>query len=90
MNLIEQEANVQNRNLYANYTVGVQNWAENGMQGSPPAAPKYESVNVNGFNQWWSEYTSNMAAGAPPATFVTNEPQDNGYGGAAIFSGFSV
>ncbi len=85
LNCIEQQAGVQNRNLFANYTVAVQNWAGNGMRGSPPAAPKYESVDVNGFNQWWSEYTSNLGAGRRPQISRPTRHRTMGTG-ARLFS----
>jgi hypothetical protein len=44
------------------------------MQGNPPAAPKYETVDVNGFGQWWSQYTASIGYKDAPSVsmFVSN------------------
>ena len=90
LNFFQQQVNRQNQQLYAGYQGKVQGWAAGGMQGNPPQVPLYQSVDLNGFNQWWDTFNQNLAAGAPPQTFIKNAVPDNGYGGASMFSGFSV
>lgn len=85
---VEQQANDENGRRYANYLNAFQNWQSNGSQGTPPQAPQYETVNQNGFNNWWSQYQASFATGnpAPPdvSMFLTNAPDyGNGYYGAA-------
>jgi hypothetical protein len=82
------QANDENGRRYANYLNEFQNWQMNGSQGAPPQPPVYETVDQNGFQQWWNEYQQNMMAGnyQPPDTsmFLVNAPDyGNGYYGAA-------
>jgi hypothetical protein len=74
LNFVQQQVNETNQNRFADYTTGVNNWAAGGMQGSPPRPPSYETVDPNGFTQWWNQYTANIGLeGAPPiSTFVSN------------------
>ncbi len=74
LNFVVQGVNEENQNRFANYTTGVNNWAAGGMQGNPPAPPQYETVDMNGFTQWWNQYTANIGyENAPPiSTFVSN------------------
>jgi hypothetical protein len=74
LNFVQQQVNETNQNRFADYTTGVNNWAAGGMQGSPPTPPNYETVDPNGFTQWWNQYTANMGLeSAPPiSTFVSN------------------
>ena len=83
----EVQANDENALRYANYLNEFGNWQMNGSQGQPPQPPVYETVDQNGFDQWWSEYQQNMSAGnfQPPDTsmFLINGPDyGNGYYGA--------
>jgi hypothetical protein len=89
LNLIQQQTNHENQYRFDVYKNGVQNWAANGMQGDPPAAPKYENVDVKGFNQWWDQYTQNVGQNAPPETFISNQIANNGYYGAQIWQKYS-
>ena len=89
MNLSANEVQANNENAlrYANYLNEFSNWQTNGSQGQPPQPPVYETVSQNGFDQWWSEYQQNMAAGnfQPPdnSMFLINGPDyGNGYYGA--------
>jgi hypothetical protein len=83
----QQQANDENSRRYANYLNAFQNWQSNGSQGTPPQPPQYETVDQNGFNNWWSQYQTNIANGngTPPDTsmFLANAPNyGNGYYGA--------
>ena len=83
----EVQANDENARRYANYLNEFQNWQMNGSQGDPPQAPVYETVDQNGFQQWWNQYQQNMIAGnyQPPdvSMFLINAPDyGNGYYGA--------
>jgi len=83
----EVQANDENARRYQNYLTEFKNWQMNGSQGQPPQAPVYETVDQNGFQQWWAEYQSNMASGnfQPPddSMFLVNGPDyGNGYYGA--------
>ena len=85
----EQMANDENARRYQNYMTEFQNWQTNGSQGQPPQPPVYETVDQNGFNQWWAEYQQNMSPGGsyvPPdvSMFLINAPDyGNGYYGAS-------
>src|SRR5579884_4230058 len=74
LNGIESQVNQVNSYRYSNYQTAVENWAENGMRGPAPASPQYESVDVNGFQQWWNQYTASIGQGSgpPAANFVSN------------------
>jgi len=83
----EVQANDENARRYQNYLTEFKNWQMNGSQGQPPQAPVYETVDQNGFQQWWAEYQANMASGdyQPPdnSIFLINGPDyGNGYYGA--------
>jgi hypothetical protein len=74
LNFIVQGVNHENQNRFDEYQNGLQNWAQGGMKGDPPAPPKYEVVDATGFENWWSQYTANIGYqnAAPISTFVTN------------------
>jgi len=78
LNWYLQVANHDNAYRYQTYSDSVQTWANNGMQGDPPAAPKYESVDVNGFDSWWQQYCGNPGQDAPPVNFLVNGPAVQG------------
>ena len=83
----EVQANDENARRYQNYMNEFQNWQLNGSQGQPPQPPVYETVDQNGFAQWWGEYQQNMLSGnydAPDVSmFLSNAPDyGNGYYGA--------
>jgi len=90
LNLIQQQANHENQYRFDVYKNGLQNWAQNGMQGDPPAPPKYETVDLQGFNQWWAAYNQDLAQNAPPQTFISNQVANNGYYGAQIWQKYST
>jgi hypothetical protein len=79
-------ANLENDRRYQNYMTEFQNWQTDGSQGQAPDAPVYETVNRNGFDQWWAEYQQNMSSGGTPpdaSMFLDNAPDyGNGYYGA--------
>lgn len=80
--LNEAQANDENVRRYQNYLNAFQNWQLNGSQGDPPKAPVYESVDRNGFDQWWAELQQNMSA-PDVSMFLVNGPNcGNGYYGA--------
>jgi hypothetical protein len=80
------QANNENSLRYQNYTTEYQNWQLNGSQGNPPAGPVYETIDPQGFNEWYAQMTQNYSLGvdAPPVSmFMANGPDyGNGYYGA--------
>jgi len=82
----EMDANYENARRYQNYMTEFQNWQIDGSQGQPPEAPVYETIDQNGFAQWWAEYQQNMSSGGTPpdeSMFLVNAPDyGNGYYGA--------
>ena len=78
LNWYLQVANHDNAYRYQTYSDAVQTWANNGMQGDPPAAPKYEAVDVSGFDSWWQQYCANPGQDAPPVNFLANGPAVQG------------
>lgn len=90
LNMIQQQANHENQYRFDIYKNGLQNWAQNGMQGDPPAPPKYQAVDLKGFNQWWDQLTQNMGQDPPPKTFISNQLPNNGYYGAQIWQKYST
>jgi len=72
LNSFLQVANHDNQYRYDQYSNSLHEWKEHGMQGDPPAPPKYESVDLNGFNNWWAQYSANPGQDAPPTTFMVN------------------
>lgn len=84
LSLIMREINHENGLRSTLYQNGLQNWVIGGMQGPPPAPPHYETMDLNGFNQWWDNLNAGIAAGtgqgaAPISTFVSNTVPDAGY-----------
>jgi hypothetical protein len=82
----QQQANAENTRRYDNYLNQFKNWQMNGSQGQPPAAPQYETVDLAGFQKWWTQYQANIASGngSAPDTgmFLANAPMyGNGYFG---------
>ena len=81
LNSFLQAANHDNTYRYQQYDFQLREWSEGGMQGSPPPPPKYETVDLNGFDTWWAQYNANIGQNAPSTTsFITNGPTDGGYG----------
>lgn len=84
LNSFLQAANHDNTYRYQQYDFQLHMWSEGGMQGNPPAAPKYETVDLKGFNNWWAQYDANIGQDEPsPTSFVTHGPADGGYGWSA-------
>ena len=75
LNSYLQIANHDNAYRYDTYRFQVNTWAANGMQGSPPTPPKYETVDVVGFDSWWQQYCANPGQDAPAVTFLANGPK---------------
>lgn len=82
LNSFLQIANHDNTYRYDRYKNALHEWSEHGMQDPPPAPPKYETVDLNGFNDWWARYTPGYDQPSP-TSFVTNGPKDGGYGWTA-------
>lgn len=80
LNSFLQVANHDNQYRYDQYSNALHEWSEHGMQGDPPAPPKYESVDANGFESWWSQYSSNPGQDPPPTTFMVNGNTNGTYG----------
>jgi hypothetical protein len=79
LNSFLQEANQVNTYQYQQYDYQLHEWSEGGMQGDPPAAPQYETVDMNGFNSWWTQFDATMGQGAPTVNFLTNDPGTGGF-----------
>lgn len=74
LNCYLQIANHDNAYRYDTYRFQVTTWAANGMEGPPPKPPKYETVDVAGFDSWWQQYCANPGQEAPTVKFLANGP----------------
>lgn len=74
LNSFLEVANHDNTYRFDQYKNALHEWSEQGMQGDPPPPPKYESVDVKGYDNWWASYTPGYDAPSP-TSFVTNGPK---------------
>lgn len=81
LNSFLQAANHDNEYRFNQYKYQLHEWSEHGMEGPPPAPPKYESVDLKQFDNWWTQYCANMGEDAPSSTMcVVNGSKNGGYG----------